>query len=231
MPEASLVPEFLKDFALKRNFAVHDCVYGSINLGRSFPIEQSCGAVYGIWASSPTPIRTGLASHTRLPSVVSGLLGQGHHASQPFEGACPRSSEWKHQSAKHSRTGEFTLVFGSILLPTMMSSSVCCTRAFRRCVARPGRASVDGRESACLIARAPPGQVAGRVPGVPRDGGVPGFLDGQWGCRYGHESRAQVPSSGSRAILSMEPDGAQAGLIEYSRVKETVTESRPHRTA
>ncbi len=61
MPEASLVPEFLKGFALKRNFAVHDCVYGSINLGRSFPIEQSCGAVYGIWASSPTPIRTGLA--------------------------------------------------------------------------------------------------------------------------------------------------------------------------
>ena len=70
MPEASLVPEFLKDFALKRNFAVHDCVYGSINLGRSFPIEQSCGAVYGIWASSLHP--SGPAS-LPYPATLSGI--------------------------------------------------------------------------------------------------------------------------------------------------------------
>ena len=201
MPEASLVPEFLKDFALKRNFAVHDCVYGSINLGRSFPIEQSCGAVYGIWASSPTPIRTGLAPIPGYPQWYPVYWGKDITPVSRLKAHVQGHQNGNINLPSIPELENLPLVFGSILLPTMMSSSVCCTRAFRRCVARPGRASVDGRESACLIARAPPGQVAGRVPGVPRDGGVPGFLDGQWGCRYGHESRAQVPSSGSRAIL------------------------------
>ena len=230
MPEASLVPEFLKDFALKRNFAVHDCVYGSINLGRSFPIEQSCGAVteYG---PVPHTHQDRPRSHTRLPSVVSGLLGQGHHASQPFEGACPGHQNGNINLPSIPELENLPLVFGSIFVAHYDEFERLLHAGFPPLRGTPGRASVDGRESACLIARAPPGQVAGRVPGVPRDGGVPGFLTGSGGA-------AMDMSRGHRCLppvrvqfLSMEPDGAQAGLIEYSRVKETVTESRPHRTA
>jgi hypothetical protein len=61
MPEASLVPKFLKEFAVENDFAVYDCLYGSINLGQTSPVEQSCGAVYGIWAQSPAPLTAGLS--------------------------------------------------------------------------------------------------------------------------------------------------------------------------
>jgi len=56
MPEACLVPKFLKEFAAEKNFAIYDCLYGSIKLGQPYPMEQSCGAVYGIWARSPAPL-------------------------------------------------------------------------------------------------------------------------------------------------------------------------------
>lgn len=62
MPEASLIPKFLKEFAAENDFAVYDCIYGSINLGQLSPVEQSCGAVYGIWAQSSAPLKSGLSS-------------------------------------------------------------------------------------------------------------------------------------------------------------------------
>lgn len=60
MPESALVPQFLKTVAAKHGFKVSDCMYGSIHLGRPSPIEQACGAVYGIWAKSSLPLRAGL---------------------------------------------------------------------------------------------------------------------------------------------------------------------------
>lgn len=61
MPEACLVPKFLKKFAAENKFAIYDCLYGSINLGQPYPVEQSCGAVYGIWAQSSEPLTAGLS--------------------------------------------------------------------------------------------------------------------------------------------------------------------------
>ena len=61
MPEAALVPQFLKTVAAENGFAVHDCLYGSIHIGRDRPIEQASGAVYGIWAKAALPLQAGLA--------------------------------------------------------------------------------------------------------------------------------------------------------------------------
>jgi len=61
MPEAALVPKFLKLFATEHQFQVHECMYGSIELGEAFPIQQSSGAVYGIWAQMSQPPRADLA--------------------------------------------------------------------------------------------------------------------------------------------------------------------------
>jgi len=61
MPEAALVPKFLKAVAAEHGFSIHDCLYGSIHIGRERPIEQASAAVYGIWAKSPTPPRIGLS--------------------------------------------------------------------------------------------------------------------------------------------------------------------------
>lgn len=60
MPESTFVPQFLRGVAAQRGFVVRECLYGSIHLGRQFPIEQACGAVYGIWAKAATPLRHGL---------------------------------------------------------------------------------------------------------------------------------------------------------------------------
>lgn len=68
-PESTLVPQFLKNIAGARGFEVSDCLYGSIHLGRSFPIEQSCGAVYGICAKAPTPLRKDMRA---LPGYADG---------------------------------------------------------------------------------------------------------------------------------------------------------------
>jgi len=64
MPEAALVPQFLKTVAIEEGFQVKDSLYGSIHLGCESPIEQSCGAVYGIWAKASAPLRSNL---TALP--------------------------------------------------------------------------------------------------------------------------------------------------------------------
>ncbi|MDR9864403.1 MULTISPECIES: hypothetical protein [Pseudomonas] len=61
MPEVALVPKFLKLFAAEHGLQVHDCLYGAIELGGEFPIEQSSAAVYGIWAHMSEPPRRGLA--------------------------------------------------------------------------------------------------------------------------------------------------------------------------
>lgn len=61
MPEAALVPTYLKSVADEHGFCVYDCLYGSIALGREFPIEQSSGSVYGIWVSSSMPPQPDLA--------------------------------------------------------------------------------------------------------------------------------------------------------------------------
>jgi hypothetical protein len=60
MPEASLVPQFLKAIAAEHGFAVYDCIYGTIDVEAAYPIEQSAGAVYGIWANLPVAPRPGL---------------------------------------------------------------------------------------------------------------------------------------------------------------------------
>lgn len=60
MPEAMLIPKFLKSFAMEYGFQVYDCLYGAIELGSAFPIQQSAGAVYGIWAHMPAAPRPGL---------------------------------------------------------------------------------------------------------------------------------------------------------------------------
>jgi hypothetical protein len=67
MPESSLVPKFLKSFAAKHGFLIHDCLYGAIKLGGSFPIQQSAAAVYGIWAHMPEAPRSGLAEVPGFP--------------------------------------------------------------------------------------------------------------------------------------------------------------------
>jgi hypothetical protein len=67
MPEASLVPKFLKSFAAEHGFRVHDCLYGSIELGSPFPIQQSAAAVYGIWAEMPSPPKPRLAEVPGFP--------------------------------------------------------------------------------------------------------------------------------------------------------------------
>lgn len=59
MPEAALVPKFLKSVAAEHDFEVHDCMYGSIDLGAAYPIQQAAGAVYGIWAQMPMSPRPG----------------------------------------------------------------------------------------------------------------------------------------------------------------------------
>lgn len=50
MPEAEFIPKFLKSFASENDFTPYDCLYGAIELNDPFPIQQSSGAVYGIWA-------------------------------------------------------------------------------------------------------------------------------------------------------------------------------------
>ena len=67
MPEAKLIPKFLKSFALQHNFVVHDCMYGSIDLSSAFPIQQSSGAVYGIWAHADEAPRAHLAEIPGFP--------------------------------------------------------------------------------------------------------------------------------------------------------------------
>lgn len=62
MIEYALVPEFLKKFARERGFETHDCLYGSISLGCSFPVKQSNGSVYGIWVNSSVPPRANFSS-------------------------------------------------------------------------------------------------------------------------------------------------------------------------
>ena len=203
MPEASLVPEFLKDFALKRNFAVHDCVYGSINLGRSFPIEQSCGAVME-YGPVPHTIRTGLVSIPGYPQWYP-VYWQGHHASQPFEGMskvirmetsiCQAFPNWRiypglwFHFAAHYDEFEFA------------ARGLSCRRH------APGRR--QRRESACLIARAP-GQWPAASPAC-QGWWRSWFLDGQWGA-------AMDMSRGHRCLppvrvqfLSMEPDARKQG--------------------
>jgi hypothetical protein len=91
MPEAALVPKFFKSFAAEHDFQIHDCLYGAIELGGIFPIQQSAAAVYGIWAHTPVAPRTGLAEVPGFPgwypvywgkdiSPVSRIKahGQGH---------------------------------------------------------------------------------------------------------------------------------------------------------
>ena len=67
MPEATLVPKFMKQFALEHGFAVHDCMYGAIDLVGTHRIEQSAGAVYGIWAKMSQPPRDGLKEVPDFP--------------------------------------------------------------------------------------------------------------------------------------------------------------------
>lgn len=67
MPEASLVPKFLKELAAKNGFTVHDSIYGSIHLGKLPSVEQSCDAVYGIWAQSASPLKLGILSLPGYP--------------------------------------------------------------------------------------------------------------------------------------------------------------------
>ena len=67
MPEAALVPKFLNSFAEEHGFQVHDCLYGAIELGGTFPIQQSAAAVYGIWAHMPAAPKTGLAEVPGFP--------------------------------------------------------------------------------------------------------------------------------------------------------------------
>jgi len=67
MPEATLVPKFLKSFAAEHGLQVHECLYGAIELGDEFPIQQSAAAVYGIWAYMPKAPKTGLAQVPGFP--------------------------------------------------------------------------------------------------------------------------------------------------------------------
>lgn len=67
MPEAALVPKFLKSFAADNGFKVHDCLYGEIQLGSEFPIQQSSAAVYGIWAEMQSTPKAGLAEVPGFP--------------------------------------------------------------------------------------------------------------------------------------------------------------------
>ncbi|MDI1333967.1 hypothetical protein [Pseudomonas sp.] len=67
MPEVALVPKFLKLFAAQHGLQVHDCLYGAIELGETFPIEQSAAAVYGIWAYMPASPKIGLAQVPGFP--------------------------------------------------------------------------------------------------------------------------------------------------------------------
>lgn len=67
MPEVALVPKFLKLFAAEHGLQVHDCLYGAIELGCKFPIQQSAAAVYGIWAHMPIAPKTGLAQVPGFP--------------------------------------------------------------------------------------------------------------------------------------------------------------------
>ena len=68
MPEVALVPKFLKSFAAEHGFQVHECLYGAIELGGQFPIQQSAAAVYGIWAYMSAAPKTGLAQVPGFPS-------------------------------------------------------------------------------------------------------------------------------------------------------------------
>ena len=67
MPEVELVPKFLKSFAAEHGLKVHDCLYGAIEIGGEFPIQQSAAAVYGIWAHMPAAPKTGLAQVPGFP--------------------------------------------------------------------------------------------------------------------------------------------------------------------
>ncbi len=67
MPEIAFIPKFLKSFAAEHGFQVHDCMYGAIQLGDTFPIQQSAAAVYGIWAHMPASPRAGLAEVPGYP--------------------------------------------------------------------------------------------------------------------------------------------------------------------
>lgn len=50
------VVQFLKDLANHESFDVFDSLHGTIFIGQTPAIHQSCGSVYGIWARSSTPL-------------------------------------------------------------------------------------------------------------------------------------------------------------------------------
>jgi hypothetical protein len=56
------VVDFLKAIATSERYAVFDAMFGSINIGSSFPIHQSSGAVYGIWVQSDLPPSTSVTA-------------------------------------------------------------------------------------------------------------------------------------------------------------------------
>lgn len=56
----SIVVTFLRKVAEVNMHNVYNDLFGSINLTENMPITQSSGAVYGIWAKAPAPLRDGL---------------------------------------------------------------------------------------------------------------------------------------------------------------------------
>lgn len=53
--EGEKVALFLKNFAEQNGYKVFDFLYGAIKDRQTFPVLQSSGAVYGIWAQSDKP--------------------------------------------------------------------------------------------------------------------------------------------------------------------------------
>ncbi|MFL1916794.1 hypothetical protein ACJW8B_15565 [Plesiomonas shigelloides] len=56
----SIVNTFLRSVAAKHGYQVFNDMFGTIDLTADFPITQSSGAVYGIWAKASSPLRSDL---------------------------------------------------------------------------------------------------------------------------------------------------------------------------
>lgn len=59
---ANEVVKFLKAIASTEQYQVFDAMFGQIHIGTDFPIRQSSGAVYGIWAQCNQPPSTSIVA-------------------------------------------------------------------------------------------------------------------------------------------------------------------------
>jgi len=154
MPEHALVPEFLKSVAKQHGFAVSDCLYGSIHMGRDFPIEQSCGAVYGIWAKAAAPPKAGLKALPNYPDWYPVYWGKDISPVSRLKAHVQGHRNGNINLATIDSLSNLPLVYGAILVERYQCFESLLHRNYPplRGSARRGRLSsvVKVRKSSCF---------------------------------------------------------------------------------